>query len=116
MLFREAMHRNQTQEQRKHFYPYSAGPEKCSSVAQQLAHRGWHPVSRREELLMEEGDGVGDRRAEGSPAAADSGQAAMPLTPDARSRGSGFWLDLEAGSHLGKSATRSSCVGALLYS
>ena len=28
MLFRETMHRNQTQEQRKHFYPYSAGPWK----------------------------------------------------------------------------------------
>lgn len=65
---------------------------------------------------MEEGDGVGDRRAGGSPAAADGGQAAMPLTPDAHSTGSGFWLELEAGSHLGKSATRSSCVGALLYS
>lgn len=65
---------------------------------------------------MEEGEGVGDGRAEGSPAIADGGQAAMPLTPDARSTGSGFSLELEAGSHLGKSAIRSSCVGALLCS
>lgn len=91
-------------------------PEKCSGAARPLAPSGWHPVSRPEGRLMAEGDGVGGGGAEGPPATADGGQAAMPLTPDARSTGSGFWLELEAGSHLGKSAPRSPCVGALLYS
>ena len=57
--------------------------EKYSSQVQQLAHRGWHRVKRQEELLMEEGEELGDGRAEGSSATRDGGQAAISLMPDA---------------------------------
>jgi len=39
-----------------------------SVVAQWLANREWHRVNRQEELLTNEGEEVGDGRAEGSSA------------------------------------------------
>ena len=42
---------------------------------------------------MEEGEGVGARRAEGLSATGDRGQAVMSLTPDADGTGSGYLLD-----------------------
>ena len=48
--------------------------EKCSSTAQQLAHRGGHRVHRRGELVMEEGAAVGNGRAEGSSATETEGR------------------------------------------
>ena len=39
-------------------------------------------MSRQEKLLMEEGEKVGDGRAEGSSAKGDRGQSARSLTPD----------------------------------
>ena len=45
--------------------------EKCSSVVQQLAGRGWH--ARREELLTGGGRENGDGTAEGSSTIGDGG-------------------------------------------
>ena len=56
--------------------------EKYSSTVQQLALGGWHGVNGPEEFLMEEGEEVGDDRAEGSSATGDGGQAAVSLTPN----------------------------------
>ena len=53
-----------------------------NTTSQQLAHRGWHGVNRPEEFLMEEGEEVGDGRAEGSSAIGDGGQPAASLMPD----------------------------------
>ena len=39
-------------------------------------------MNRQEELLTEEGEKMGDGRAEGSSAIGDGGQAAMSLMPD----------------------------------
>ena len=55
---------------------------KYSAAEQQLAHGGWQRVSRQAKLLMEEGEKVGDGRAEGSSAKGDRGQSARSLTPD----------------------------------
>ena len=44
-------------------------------------------MKRQEELLMEEGEGVGDGRAEGSSATGDGGEAAVLLTPDVDGQG-----------------------------
>ena len=41
------------------------------------ALRGWHGVNRPEEFLMEEGEEVGEGRAEGLSATGDGGHAAM---------------------------------------
>ena len=54
---------------------------KYDSTIQWLSCRGWHRVNRQEEFL-EEGEEVGDGRAEGSLAIGDRGQAAGSLTPD----------------------------------
>ena len=43
---------------------------------------------------MEEGEEVGDCRAEGSPAIGDRGQAKSSLTPDIDGKGSASLLDL----------------------
>ena len=51
-------------------------------IVVQLAYRGWHQVNRQEELLMEEGEEVGDGRAEGSSATGDGGQTAVSLMPE----------------------------------
>ena len=51
-------------------------------MVQQLACRGWHRGNRKEELLTEEGEKVGDGRAERLAAMGDGGQAAISLTPD----------------------------------
>ena len=53
-----------------------------NSTSQQPAHRGWHGVNRPEEFLMEEGEEVGDGRAEGSSAIGDGGQAVVSLMLD----------------------------------
>ena len=50
-------------------------------------------MNRQEELPMEEGEEVGDGRAEGSSAVGDGGQAAISLTPDIDGTGSGSLLD-----------------------
>ena len=39
-------------------------------------------MNRQEELVTQEGEEVGDGRAEGSSATGDGGQAAVSLTPD----------------------------------
>ena len=49
-------------------------------------------MKRQEELLMEEGEGVGNGRAEGSSATGDGGEAAILLTPDVDGTGSCFLL------------------------
>ena len=49
---------------------------------------------------MEEGEEVGDGRAEGSSAIGDGGQAAISLMPDADGTGSGSLLELDVRSHL----------------
>ena len=53
---------------------------KYRSTAQQLACRGWHRVNRPEELVMKEGEEVGEGRDEGSSATGDGGQAVISLT------------------------------------
>ena len=50
-------------------------------------------MNRPEELLMEEGEKVGDGRAEGSSAIGNGGQAAISLLPDVDVIGSDFSLD-----------------------
>ena len=49
---------------------------------------------------MEEGEEVGDSRAEGPSATGDGGQAKDSLTPDADSMGSGSLLEPDARFHL----------------
>ena len=44
--------------------------------------QGWHQVKRREELLRQEGEEVGDGRAKGLSAIGDGEQAAISLMPD----------------------------------
>ena len=57
-------------------------------------------MNRPEELLMEEGEKVGDGRAEGSSAIGDGGQAAVSLTSDVDGTGFGSLLESDARSHL----------------
>ena len=54
---------------------------KYGSTIQWPSHRGWHRVNRQDEFL-EEGEEVGDGRAEGSSAIGDGGQAAVSLMLD----------------------------------
>ena len=61
-------------------------------------------MNRPEEFLMEEGEEVGDGRAEGPSATGDGGQAKSSLTPDADGMGSGSLLELDAHSYLSKFA------------
>ena len=49
-------------------------------------------VSRQEELPIEEGEGMGDGRAEGSSAVGGGGQAAISLEPHVDDTGSGVLL------------------------
>ena len=49
-------------------------------------------VSRQKELPIEEGEGMGDGRAEGSSAVGGGGQAALSLEPDVHGTGSGVLL------------------------
>ena len=49
---------------------------------------------------MEEGEEVGEGRAEGSSAIGDGGQAAISLMPDIDGTGSGSLLESDASSHL----------------
>ena len=49
-------------------------------------------VSRQEELPIEEGEGMGGGRAEGSSAVGGGGQAAISLEPDVDGTGSGVLL------------------------
>ena len=55
--------------------------EEYSSPAQQLAHRGWHPRTGKNDWL-EEGGGMGDGGGEGWWAMGDGGWAAGSVTPD----------------------------------
>ena len=55
--------------------------EKCSRTLQQLAYRGWHRVNRQEESVTQEGEEVGNGRAEESSVVRDGGQAAISLMP-----------------------------------
>ena len=47
----------------------------------QLAYKGWHQVSRQEELLTAGGEEVGGSKTEGLPTIGDGGQAAISFTP-----------------------------------
>ena len=63
-----------------------------------MAYRGWLWVNRQEQLLLqparlEEGEDVGDGRAEGLLAAGDGGQAASALRFDVDGKGSRSFLD-----------------------
>ena len=55
---------------------------KSIAVQHNSWHVGWHRVNREEELLMEQGEEVGDGRAEASSAVGGGGQASVSLTPD----------------------------------
>ena len=57
-------------------------------------------MNRTEVLLMEEGEEVGDSRAEGSSATGDGGQAAVSLMPDVDGTRSSSLLEPDARSHL----------------
>lgn len=57
-------------------------------------------MNRTEELLTEEGEGVGDDRAEGSSATGDGGHAARSLRTHVDGTGSGFLLKQGARSYL----------------
>lgn len=50
-------------------------------------------MNRHEELWLEDGEEVGDGRAEVSSTVGDGGQAAISFTPDTDGTGSGFLLD-----------------------
>ena len=52
------------------------------SVVRQLAYRGWHQWTGKKSSWLEEGEEVGDGRAEGSSAIGDGGQAGITLKPD----------------------------------
>jgi len=57
-------------------------------------------VNRTEELLTEEGERVGEDRAEGSSATGDGGHAARSLRTHVDGTGSGFLLKQGAHSYL----------------
>ena len=67
-----------------------------------VQYKSWHAgtVNRTEAVLMEEGEEVGDGRAEGSSATGDGGQAAVSLMPDVDGTRSGSLLEPDAHSHL----------------
>lgn len=73
--------------------------EKCSSTVQQPACRGWHGVNGPEELLMQEGDEVGEGRAERSSTIGDGVQAVISLKTDSDGSGSGSLLEPDAPLH-----------------
>ena len=52
------------------------------SAVQQLAYRGWHQWTGKKSYWLQEGEEVGDSRAEGSSAIGDGGQAGISLKPD----------------------------------
>ena len=62
-----------------------------------VQYNNWHtgPASSEQErsVTMEEGEEVGDGRAEGLSAIGDGGQAAISLMPDVDGTGSGSLLD-----------------------
>ena len=82
--------------------------EKYSSIVQQPVYRGWHRMKRQEELLMEEGEEVGDGRAE------DCQQQEME---EKLQRHSGLmWLDMRTHICIFESSEPEGlCVGDLLY-
>ena len=65
ILFTEIIHKEQTKNKGDIFHLTVEYLEKCSSPVQQLAHRGWHRVTRQEEWVQEE-EVVGSGGAEGS--------------------------------------------------
>ena len=80
LLFTQIIHKK-TNTHTKMFNLIIQHLEKYHSTVQQLAFRGWHQVNRQEELQLEEGEEVGDGRAERSSAIGDGRQAAVSLTP-----------------------------------
>ena len=59
ILFTEVIHKEQTKNKGDIFNLTVEYFEKYSSTVQQLAHRGWHRVTRQEELPTAEGTGGG---------------------------------------------------------
>ena len=57
ILFTEIIHKEQTKNKEDIFNLTVEYFEKYSSTVQQLAHRGWHRVTRQEELPTAEGTG-----------------------------------------------------------
>ena len=76
-----------------------------SGRVQQLVHRGWHRVSRKEELLTQGGRGGGRWQSRRLVRTGDGGRAAGSLAHDADGTGSRSLLEADAHSYLGKSAT-----------
>jgi len=60
ILFTEIIHKEQTKNKGDIFHLTVEYCEKYSSTVQQLAHRGWHRVTRQEELLSAGGRGGGE--------------------------------------------------------
>jgi len=82
--------------------------EKYSSIVQQPVYRGWHRMKRQEELLMEEGEEVGDGRAE------DRQQQEMEEKLQCHS--GLMWLDMRTHICIFESSEPEGlCVGDLLY-
>lgn len=122
MLFTQIMHKKQTWEI-KHFPYYTQCLEKYSSTVGQRAHRGWHGVSRRGQLLTR--GGMGSGAAEGPAAVGDAGQAAPSLArltlmaqdlvlcwlsfclPSWKKRSSDIWVVAVISRHRGHSSTGS---------
>ena len=83
ILFTQIIHKKQTQKIKKTFLLLQYSPLKRTVVQ----HNSWYPGAGiewagKKSYWLEEGEEVGDGRAEGSSATGDGGQAAIPLTPD----------------------------------
>ena len=70
-------------------------------------------MNRQEELLTGGGSGVGDGGAEGLSAIEDGGQAAISLTPDFASMGSGFLLNSNLSTLQTNDPVASGCYAVL---
>ena len=85
-----------------------------------VQYNSWHRVAGiewtgKKSYWLEEGEEVGDGRAEGSSAIGDGGQAAISLMADTVGTGSGFLLDSIL-SILLKKQSSDICIVALFFS
>ena len=86
-----------------------------------VQYNSWHTgagieLTGKKSYWLEEGEEVGDGRAEGLSAIGDGGQAAISLTPDVDGTGSGSLLEPDARSHLWKLTTwRFICRGFTVF-
>ena len=92
VLFTQIIHKKQTKPKIFLILQYSTLK---SRIAQ---YNNWHTragIKRtgKESYCLEEGEEVGNDRAEGSSATGDGGQAAISLTPEVDGTGSGSLLD-----------------------